>query len=215
MFRVGLGLVAGQISEGLPDEAGEFTGHGDERFVAMNAACEEVHEAPMKAILSGPTGFKNAGGLALLAAGEGFADLGRTSIVLTAFDEKPASMGIAAFGDGSLAAFVATGVLAGDEAEVGHELAGMLEAEQGTQLRDGDHGGHDLKAFEGHEGFDGGLESPGFQQIGHGVFATGDAGSSIVDGHEALMTYGHPPVHTACALSPLRSGSSRMVFMAG
>jgi len=134
LFGIGLGLITGQIPKSFPDEPGEFTGHGDEGFVAMNPTSEEIHESPMKAILSGPTGLENAGGLAFLAAGERLADLGRPGVVLTAFDEEPASVGIATFGDGTLAAFVAAGVLAGHKTEVGHELAGMLEAGQGAQL---------------------------------------------------------------------------------
>ena len=51
-----------------------------------------------------------------------------------------------------------------DQAQIGHELAGMSEAMDVAQFADGDHGGDELEAAKGHEGLDGGLEAPGFQQ---------------------------------------------------
>jgi hypothetical protein len=46
----------------------------------------------------------------------------------------------------------------------------MGEAMDVAQFADRDHGRDQLKAAEGHEGLDGGLEPPVFQEGGHGSF---------------------------------------------
>jgi len=53
-------------------------------------------------------------------------------------------------------------------------------------ITDGDHGGDQLKAAEAHEGLDGGLEPPGFQEGGHGVL---DALDTLVGGVNALEVF--------------------------
>jgi len=52
------------------------------------------------------------------------------------FDEGAAGDGVAGFGDAALAAFVAGGVLAGNEAQIVHQLGGMSEAVEVTEFGD-------------------------------------------------------------------------------
>ena len=65
---------------------------------------------------------ENGRGLALAPPGQGHAEAGRMSIVPGRFDEDPPRVRIARLGDTAAPRLVARGVLARDEAEVGHEL---------------------------------------------------------------------------------------------
>ena len=80
-----------------------------------------------------------------------------------AFSEQPALVAVATAGDGTEALALAAGIFRGHQAQVGHELARVLEAMDVAQFADGDHRGDQLKATEGHECLDGGFEAPGFQ----------------------------------------------------
>jgi len=94
---------------------------------------------------------------------------------------------VAAFGDASLPALGAAGILAGDEAEVGHELARVLEAAQITQLGGERHGGDKLEAFEPHEVFHGPRPRPGFHLFLHFRLDPLDARIGTVQGEEILF----------------------------
>ena len=144
---MGLVLVTGKIAKGLPDEPDQFAGHGDKSFVAMDAAGQQMHEATMETVLSRPADFEDVGGPSFLAAGEFLADFGRRGVVLAAFHKEPTGVGVSAFGDRALSALFRTRGFAGDEAEVGHELARMIETWESSEFGDHDHGGHDLEAF--------------------------------------------------------------------
>ena len=174
----------------MPDEAGEFARHGNKDLVAMDASGHEGHEAPVQAVLRGPAHLDDLRGHVVLASREFLADLGRHGVVLRALDEQPARVRVAALGDGALAALVAAGGLRGNQAEIGHEFARVLEAGQRAEFAHRDHGGHDLEAFEGHESFDRRTQPPVDQEIAHGFFATFDPGRGIVDGHEAFLENG-------------------------
>lgn len=107
----------------------------------------------------------------------------RQGVMLGAFGEQPADMAVAAAGDGAQALAGPAGVLGADQAQMGHELAGVVEAVDVAQFADGDQGGDPLEAAQGHEGLDGGLEAPGFQEGLHGGF---DALDPVVGGIDAL-----------------------------
>ena len=69
--------------------------------------------------------------------------------MLGALSEDPALMTVAAPGDGPLALARAAGGLGGNQAQIGHELTGGLEAMDVPQFTDGDHGRDHLKAAAG------------------------------------------------------------------
>lgn len=75
----------------------------------MESPSEEFFEARVEPILRLPTDVGDSAGLALLSAGEFLADLGRGGIMLGAFDQEPAGVGVAAFGEAALTAFVTAG----------------------------------------------------------------------------------------------------------
>ena len=57
-------------------------------------------------------------------------------------------MGVARFGDGSLATFVAAGRFTGNRPRISHKLAGMIEALESLKFGNRDHGRQELEAFE-------------------------------------------------------------------
>ena len=63
----------------------------------------------------------------------------RGTILPGGFDEGAAGDGVASFGDAALAAFIARGVLAGNQAQIVHQLGGMAEAVEVAEF--GDEGG--------------------------------------------------------------------------
>ncbi len=185
-----MGLIAGQVAKGFPDEANEFTSDGNQDFVAMESPGGKFVEPAVEAVLGLPANFDHRGRLVFLPPREFFTDLRWRGVVLGAFNEQPTGVRVAAFGDGALTAFRAAGGLGGHQAQVAHELTGMIEAGQGSKLGHSDHGRHDLKAFKGHQGINSGLESPSGEEIGHGGFAAGNAIAGVAYGHEALLQNG-------------------------
>ena len=91
-------------------------------------------------------------------------------------------MGVAAFGNGVLAAFAATGVLAGHESQEGHEFSRMVEAPEVTEFTDEGHCGNLLEAFAGHERLHDGLPFPVGEKFLHLFGKALDALQARVDG---------------------------------
>ena len=146
----------------FPQEGAKLPGDGDLDLVVVNPAFGQCLEPGVEAQLGVPGKLQDPAGLFGLAAGELFADFGWEAVVGGLLDEQPAGVRVSTFADAALLLSSAAGVFGGDEAEEGHELLGMLEAAEGTDFRDGDHGCDELEAFEGHHGFDQGFALPAF-----------------------------------------------------
>ena len=112
----------------LPDERGEFACNGNNGFVLIFATGLEFDVAFVKAVLHAPGECFDSITLSDLPGGEPAADLRGFSVMLGAFHEHPATVAVAAFGDGALAVLGTTGVFSGDKSEKAHESAGMLKA---------------------------------------------------------------------------------------
>jgi hypothetical protein len=119
-----------------------------------------MHKAGVEPVLCLPAQGNHLKGLSALAVREFLTDLGRCRVMLGTFDEDPPRMGVAGFGDTSLATFVAAGRLTGNQPKISHNLAGMSEALEGSEFGNCDHGRKELEAFESHECVDSSLESP-------------------------------------------------------
>ena len=115
----GLHAGNGQLEFDLefPDERGEFAGNGNNGFVFIFTPGLEFDVTFVKAVLHSPGEFFDFAALADLPRGEPAADLGGFPEMLGAFHEHPATMAVAAFGDGALPVFGAAGVLSGNEPE--------------------------------------------------------------------------------------------------
>ncbi len=171
----------------FPKEGAEFPCHRYLDLVVMELAFSQSAEAVTKACLCGPGELFDPTIDAFLSLGELGADFGWNPVVGSLFDENPAGMGIAAFTDPALSFARATGVFGGNEAEVGHELLGVLETAEGADFRDGDHGGDEFEAFEGHHGIDERFALPVILELKHGLFESGDALDVEVDGGEVVF----------------------------
>lgn len=162
-----------------------------------------------------PGEFPDPGRGVFLALGKLGADFGWNPVVGGLFDEDPAGVGIAAFGDAAPALLVSTGVFGGDESEEGHQFFRVFEAAEGSNLTrsrlpsahpsgfgsafvqntsrpsvlfgDGDHGGDEFESFEGHEGVDEGFALPVVEELEHGFFKFGDAFVMEVDGGDVVF----------------------------
>ena len=71
------------------------------------------------------------------------------AVVPGRFDQELSQMAVAGFGDTSLATFVPTGSLGGDQAKEGHELPRGGKSAEVSNLADEAQRGESLDAFEG------------------------------------------------------------------
>ena len=88
------------------------------------------------------------------------ADLGRVAVGPGAFDQGLAGVAVAGLGDAALTALPAAGIFARCEAEIAHELSGVIEAGQVAEFGDEGDGGEELYASQCLDGFDDGIEAP-------------------------------------------------------
>ena len=70
----------------FPDKSGQFSGHGNESFVALEFAAHQFFKARVQSILGPPAHFFNLARLSLLSFGELFTHFGRIRVMLSAFD---------------------------------------------------------------------------------------------------------------------------------
>lgn len=192
-MRLALSVVGGvagfDLGAEFPEEPAQFPRDGDFDFVVMELAFSQRAEAVAQAHLGGPGEFFYPTSGAFLSGGELGADLGWDTVVGGLLNEDPAGVGIAAFADAALTFGGAAGVFGGYESEEGHELFGMLEAAEAADLRDGDHGGDELEAFEGHHGFNQWFALPVVEEMEHGGLNAFDALMMEVDGSEVVFEY--------------------------
>lgn len=171
----------------FPEEGGEFTGDADFDFVVVELPFSQGAEAMTEAGLGLPGEVFDPAFCSFLSFGKLGADLGRDAVVGCLLDKDPAGVRVSAFGDSAPALFFAAGVFGRDEAEEGHELFGMFEAAEGSDLADGDHGGDKFKSFEGHHGINEGFALPVLEELKHGLLELGDAFVVEVDGGEVVF----------------------------
>lgn len=111
----------------------------------------------VETVLALPGVCDDGGVLVFLASSEGRPHGGPLSIVPGGLHEDVANAGIAGLGDGAEAPSVSGGVLTGDEAQIGHELSGTLEAAQVAEFGGDDHGRLGLEPSETAKPIDDGL----------------------------------------------------------
>jgi hypothetical protein len=80
--------------------------------------------------------------------------LSRVAIGPGAFDEGTSGMGVTRLGDTSLTPALATGVFRRGQAEITHELSGVVKPGEVTELSRDDHGDGELHPTQGLEGLD-------------------------------------------------------------
>jgi len=144
------------VAEHGPKEADHLTGDGGDGDLGGLLDGEAVKEG-VEALLALPGVADDSGVLTLLAPLEGGADGRTVSVLPGGLDEGVAHATVAGLGDGAEALSRARGVLAGNEADVGHELSRAGETAQVAELGGDDHGGLGLEAAEAAEAIDQGL----------------------------------------------------------
>jgi len=143
--------------------------------------------ALVKTLLGPPSEVTDPLSVSLLTLGQSGADLGWIAVVGGTLDEDPAGVTVAALGDPALPAFEGAGVFGRDQAEIGHELLGVLETTEGADLRDDDHRRDGFKSLEGHEGVDQRFALPGVEQVGHDLLEVGDPFEDFIDDAEVVL----------------------------
>src|SRR5947209_14543153 len=111
-----------------PDEAGELASAGNDDLLVGFATAGHPLPALVEALLAAPGALDHDGVLAALAAGELVADLRPPARVPGRLDQQPTHMAVADLGDRALPSLLARGVLAGHEADEGHQLLRGPEA---------------------------------------------------------------------------------------
>ena len=104
-----------------------------------------------------------------------FCDLKFSRVGRGTFKEDPPRVGVARFGDCSLATFVAAGRFTGNQPKISHKLAEMIEALESPEFGNRDHCRQELEAFESHERIDSGPKSPTRKPVDQGRLATLDS----------------------------------------
>ena len=157
LILVGLGELSDiDVLEHGPEEADELAGDGGGGHLPGLPGRESVKDF-VEPVLTLPGVGDDRGVLALLPPFERSADGGPPSVTPGGLDEHVSATGVAGLGDGALPPAVAGGVLAGHQAEVGHELAGILEAAEVAELGGQNHGCVGLEASEAGDAIDDGL----------------------------------------------------------
>jgi hypothetical protein len=114
-------------------------------------------EESVEPVLTFPGVADHVGILTALSTPERGPDGGPLAVVPGGLDEDVTYAGVASLGDTTEPSAIARGVLAGHEADVGHELTGALEAAHVAELGDEDHRGLGLEAAEAADAVDQGL----------------------------------------------------------
>src|SRR5215211_537247 len=129
---VGVGSVK---RGGLPEECGEFACAGDRDDAGGLAALRaQVLPALVEALLGAPGDRDHARVLALLAAGESFADRGTVAVMVGGLDQEAAGVGGSGLGDRALAAPFVGGALGGHDAEEARQQARLWEPSEVADL---------------------------------------------------------------------------------
>ena len=148
-----------------PGYAGEFAGDGsdgDLGFLLTRAGKMDV--AMMQTALRFPGDVGDGLGQTFLAFFQVGTHPRRGTILPGGFDEGAAGDGVAGFGDAALAAFIARGVLAGNQAQIVHQLGGMGEAVEVAEFGDEGGGVEEGESPQRHQSPDNGFPTP----AGHG-----------------------------------------------
>jgi len=113
--------------------------------------------------------------------------LGRIAGRPGAFDEGTTRMRLPGLGTTALLTPRPTGIFRGREAEISHELSGVLETRQVSSRRHGGHCDSELDATQSLEGFDHWREAPGFDLRVECEFQTSQTVCLFGDGLDVFL----------------------------
>jgi hypothetical protein len=135
----------------------------------------------MESVLRRPRAGNHIRRRTALAGAQRGADEGMVAIVPGRFDEHPAEMRVAGFGDATLRAFRPARVLRGDEADESHRRGGGGKATRVAQLRRDREGGEVVDAAEAPEPRDPWTQRLKIEQRTEIRFDVTEAGNHFID----------------------------------
>src|SRR6516165_5674363 len=130
----------GALRHDGPDEADEFAGDGGHRARRPFAVADEMAIPAIEALLGAPGLRAARRRLALGARRQGPAERRAMAIVPGGLHEHAPRVGVAGLGEGPAPLTVPRRVLTGDQAQVGHQLAGVREPLEVDDFRPEYHG---------------------------------------------------------------------------
>ena len=159
VLRMDLRLDRYLLGDG-PHEGKELARDGGDDDVGVLAAARESMEPLAESDLRLPSDVLCELREVLDPSLDVWGDLGRIAVGPGGFDQGASSAGIPGFGDRALAAFLAAGVLGGDEADEGSELAWVVKTGEVTELGNDGQGDDPLNAAQCLESLDHGPQTP-------------------------------------------------------
>ena len=139
-----------------PHKGTQFPGNGDHDLIGIFAFGHQVAIPFTEPDLGFPADRLERGGELFQAQLEVTTDLGRIPVRPGAFDEGTTRMRIASLGNATLLTTSPTRIFRGCEPEIVHELSGVIEARQVSELRHRGHRDGELDAAQGLESLDDG-----------------------------------------------------------
>jgi hypothetical protein len=144
-----------------PQKAHQFPGNGDDHLVGVFAAGQQASKAFAQAHVCLPTEVLNRRGELLQPELYVATDVGGIPVGPGAFDQGAAGMGVPGCGDRPLSASLPAGIFCRDQAEICHQLSGILAAGQVAEFGHEGHGDDTLDAPQRWQRLDHGLQAPG------------------------------------------------------
>ena len=178
------------LAEQIPDEAAELASERDDDLLFHQSAVEQVSAAFVEPDLGLPRKVAVEVVLALLAHGQLRGDLGRKETMLHGFDQDPAGVAVTGLGDGAEMTTIAGGRFPGHQAQITHEVTGMIKPSHITQFGDQDGRGGQLEAAQAHERLHRGVHPPLGHLGGDQVVEALEPVGRIGDSREAFLQHG-------------------------
>jgi len=144
-----------------PHKRDQLTGNRAHDLIRVFTPCAELSVPCAQADLCLPTRVLDRLGELFQAELQVPTHVGRVAIRPGAFDQSPTGMGIPRLGDASLASALATAIFRRRQAQILHELSGILEAGQVAEFSDGGDSHRQRHATEGLERIYHRAEPPG------------------------------------------------------
>jgi hypothetical protein len=129
-----LSFLALGLQANRPDEAGEFSGHGDASLVDLHPTRSQCRKPTRQPQLRLPSRRSDRLRQRFLAGQRFAADSSLEAIVPGRFGQEPARVRVSRLGDAAAAGSFAARALRRDQAEIAHELARMREAREVADL---------------------------------------------------------------------------------
>ena len=136
----------------VPDKTEQFAGDSDTDFVVLQTTCAEASIAMAQSLLGVLGNSSDLGWLMFLADLQGATNAGGEAVVPGRLDQHTPSVAAAGFGDCAEATFGATGVFAGYQSHIAHQLPGPGEATEIAELGDQRCRGNEVEPTQGHQG---------------------------------------------------------------